>query len=108
MTSQKGKSFDTTLQVNAEKMGIEFIFGDNKSLWERQKQSLYPGQSQGAPRKLCGLELTEKQREALDSGRILYLKNMVDKEGKYFSTYSVIPVSKETYSTVWGIMRTDY
>ena len=87
MTSKNGKSFDATLQVNADKKGIEFIFGDSKSLRERQEQSLYPGQSQGAPRKLCGLELTEKQREALDSGRTLYLKNMVDKEGKHFNAY---------------------
>ena len=87
MTSKNGKSFDATLQVNADKKGIEFIFGDSKSLRERQEQSLYPGQSQSAPRKLCGLELTEKQREALDSGRTLYLKNMVDKEGKHFNAY---------------------
>ena len=87
MTSKNGKSFDATLQVNADKKGIEFIFDDSKSLRERQEQSLYPGQSQGAPRKLCGLELTEKQREALDSGRTLYLKNMVDKEGKHFNAY---------------------
>ena len=87
MTSKNGKSFDATLQVNADKKGVEFIFDDSKSLRERQEQSLYPGQSQGAPRKLCGLELTEKQREALDSGRTLYLKNMVDKEGKNFNAY---------------------
>ena len=30
-----------------DKKGIEFIFGDSKSLRERQEQSLYPGQSQG-------------------------------------------------------------
>ena len=87
MTSKNGKSFDATLQVNADKKGIEFIFGDSKSLRVRQEQSLSSGQSQGAPRKLCGLELTEKQREALDSGRILYLKNMVDKEGKHFNAH---------------------
>ena len=87
MTSKNGKPFDATLQVNADKKGIEFIFGDSKSLRERQEQSLSPGQSQGAPHKLCGLELTEKQRKALDSGRTLYLKNMVDKEGKHFNAY---------------------
>ena len=54
MTAKSGKSFDATLQVNAEKKGIEFIFGENKSLKERQQSK--------APRKLCGLELSEKQR----------------------------------------------
>ena len=88
MTSKNGKSFDATLQVNAEKKGIEFIFGDKKSLQERKAQSQEQGQKQGGvPRKLCGLTLSDKQREALSAGTTLYLKNMVDKEGKSFNAY---------------------
>ena len=83
MTAKSGKPFDATLQVNAEKKGIEFIFENKQGLKERQQHS----QQQGAPRKLCGLELSDKQREALDSGRTLYLKNMVDKEGQPFNAY---------------------
>ena len=83
MTAKSGKSFDATLQVNAEKKGIEFIFENKQDLKERQQYS----QQQGAPRKLCGLELSDKQREALDSGRTLYLKNMVDKQGQPFNAY---------------------
>jgi len=85
MTAKSGKTFNATLQVNAERKGIEFIFGDNKSLRERQQQR--QTRQQGAPRKLCGLELSDKQREALDSGRTLYLKNMVDKQGQPFNAY---------------------
>ena len=85
MTAKSGKSFNATLQVNAERKGIEFIFGDNKSLRERQEHK--QAQQQGIPHKLCGLELSDKQREALDSGRTLYLKNMVDKEGNSFNAY---------------------
>ena len=83
MTAKSGKSFDATLQVNAEKKGIEFIFENKQGLKERQQHS----QQQDEPRKLCGLELSDKQREALDSGRTLYLKNMVDKEGQPFNAY---------------------
>ena len=83
MTAKSGKSFDATLQVNAEKKGIEFIFDNKQGLKERQQHT----QQQGAPHKLCGLELSDKQREALDSGRTLYLKNMVDKEGQPFNAY---------------------
>ena len=83
MTAKSGKSFDAILQVNAEKKGIEFIFENKQGLKERQQHT----QQQGAPRKLCGLELSDKQREALDSGRTLYLKNMVDKEGQPFNAY---------------------
>ena len=85
MTAKSGKSFNATLQVNAEKKGIEFIFGEGKSLRERQEHK--QTQQQGVPHKLCGLELSDKQREALDSGRTVYLKNMVDKEGKSFNSY---------------------
>ena len=88
MTSKNGKSFDATLQVNAEKKGIEFIFGNRTSLQERKVQNQELGQShEGVPHKLCGLELSYKQREALDNGRTLYLKNMVDKEGNSFNAY---------------------
>ena len=83
MTAKSGKSFDALLQVNAEKKGIEFIFDNNRGFKERQLQT----QQQGAPHKLCGLELSDKQREALDSGRTLYLKNMVDKQGQPFNAY---------------------
>ena len=89
MTAKSGKSFDATLQVNAEKKGIEFIFDGKQGLKERQQHT----QQQGAPHKLCGLELSEKQREALDSGRTLYLKNMVDKEGQSFNAY--VKIDKE-------------
>ena len=85
MTAKSGKSFNATLQINAERKGIEFIFGDNKSLQERQQQR--QTQQQGTPRKLCGLELSDKQCEALDSGHTLYLKNMVDKQGQPFNAY---------------------
>ena len=53
MTAKSGKSFNATLQVNAEKKGIEFIFENKQGLKERQQHT----QQQGAPRKLCGLEL---------------------------------------------------
>ena len=86
MTSKNGKSFDATLQVNAEKKGIEFIFGDKKSLQERKAQHQEQKQG-GIPRKLCGLTLSDKQRESLNAGSTLYLKNMVDKEGKSFNAY---------------------
>ena len=47
MTAKSGKSFNATLQVNAEKKGIEFIFDNKQGLKERQQHT----QQQGAPRK---------------------------------------------------------
>lgn len=68
MTAKSGKFFNATLQVNAEKKGIEFIFGENKRVSKSQEQR--QGRQQARhPACLCGLELSEKQREALDNGR---------------------------------------
>ena len=39
MTAKSGKSFNATLQVNAEKKGIEFIFENKQGLKERQQHS---------------------------------------------------------------------
>ena len=55
MTAKSGKTFDATLQVNAERKGIEFIFDNNRGFKEHKQ-----AQQQGVPHKLCRLELSEK------------------------------------------------
>lgn len=86
MISKSNKPFDATLQVNAEKKGIEFIFDDTKSYKQRHEQSQEQQQPR-IPQKLCGLELSDKQHQALSNGATLYLKNMVDKQGQSFNAY---------------------
>lgn len=86
MISKSNKPFDATLQVNAEKKGIEFIFDNTKSYKQRLEQSQEQQQPR-IPKKLCGLELSDKQHQALTNGATLYLKNMVDKQGQSFNAY---------------------
>lgn len=86
MLSKNNKPFDATLQINAEKKGIEFIFDNTKSYKQRHEHS--PKQQQlRIPKKLCGLDLSDKQHQALSNGATLYLKNMVDKQGQSFNAY---------------------
>lgn len=85
MISKSGKPFNAMIQVNAEKRGIEFKFENAPKFSERQ--NVRQEQRQGAPRKLCGVELTDKQQNALNEGRTLYIKNMVDKAGQPFNAY---------------------
>jgi hypothetical protein len=87
MLSRNGKPFDATLQVNAEKKGIEFIFDEKKSYKQRLEPEQKPETKHGIPGTICGLTLSEKQQKALSDGKSLYLKNMVDKEGKSFNAY---------------------
>lgn len=86
MLSKSNKPFDATLQVNAEKKGIEFIFDSTKSYKQRHEQSQEQNQPR-IPKKLCGLELSDKQHQALTNGATLYLKNMMDNKGQSFNAY---------------------
>lgn len=87
MLSRNGKPFDATLQVNAERKGIEFIFDEKQSYKERNAPVQKPETKYGIPGTICGLALSEKQQKALSDGRTLYLKNMTDKEGQSFNAY---------------------
>lgn len=85
MLSKKGTTFDAAIQVNAEKRGIEFKFDNAQKFSERQNARQQ--QRKGISGKICGVELSEKQQQALNEGRTLYIKNMTDKEGQPFSAY---------------------
>ena len=85
MISKKGTAFDATVQVNADKRGIEFKFDNTPKFSERL--DLRQEQRKGLSGKICGVELSEKQRQALNEGRTLYIKNMTDKAGQPFNAY---------------------
>lgn len=85
MISKKGTAFDATVQVNADKQGIEFKFDNTPKFSERQ--DVRQEQRKGISGKICGVELSEKQRQALNEGRTLYIKNMTDKAGQPFNAY---------------------
>lgn len=90
MTSQKGKEFTATLQVNANKKGLEFIFDNTPKFSERKTQTKNQSQQNGEkfiPKKFCGIEITDKQHYALTQGSTLYLKEMKDKKGESFNAY---------------------
>ena len=86
MLSRKGTAFNAAIQVNAEKRGIEFRFGKPPKLSERL-QDLRQEQRKGIPGKICGVELSDRQRQALNEGRTLYIRNMTDKDGQSFNAY---------------------
>lgn len=87
MLSRNGKPFDATLQVNAERKGIEFIFDEKKTYKQRLAPEQKTESKHGIPGTLCGLALSERQQKALSEGKVLHLKNMVDKEGQSFNAY---------------------
>jgi len=72
MKSANGKEFDAHVQINAEKRGIEFIFGENK---------LFNSQTIG------GVELSKKQVEDLNMGKAIFVEDMKRKDGEKFSSF---------------------
>lgn len=87
MLSLNGKPFNATLQVNAEKRGIEFIFDEKQSFKKRVSPKKRPEARHGIPGTICKLPLSEKQQKTLSEGKAVYLKNMTDNEGQSFNAY---------------------
>lgn len=85
MLSKKGTTFDADIQINADKRSIEFKFDNTPKF--TQKQDNRQKHSNGMTHKLCGVVLSDKQQQALNEGRTLYIKNMTDKEGQPFNAY---------------------
>ena len=72
MTSAQGKEFSATLQYNAERRGIEFIFPKDQ---EFNRQTL------------GGVQLTPNQIKMLSEGHTILVEDMKTKEGRIFSSF---------------------
>lgn len=81
MTSTKGKSFDATVQFNADKRYVEFLFDRNPS--QKQAEKIYDE----APREFRGKELNDDQYNKLKDGLTVYVSGLVDRQGKEYQGY---------------------
>lgn len=95
MISTKGKPFDATLQFNADKRFVEFLFDRNNI--QKQEQGNAQNQSQESPKTFRGKELDNTQYEKFKEGQTVYLSGLVDKKGKEYNGY--ITLNKETGKT---------
>ncbi|MBF01052.1 DUF3945 domain-containing protein [Flavobacterium coralii] len=82
MTSKNGDPFDATVQFNADKRYVEFIFDRNQG----------QNQSQGktydeAPTEFRGKELTEEQYSKFKEGMTVYITGLIDKNDKEYQGY---------------------
>ncbi|CAI9686957.1 hypothetical protein EAVNVH72_03546 [Elizabethkingia anophelis] len=103
MTSTKGKSFDATVQYNADKNYVEYLFDrtNNNQQSQKTQQSTQQGneqsQPQEAPRTFRGKELDDEQYNKFKDGQTVYIANLVDKKGQTYNGY--ITFNKETGKT---------
>lgn len=95
MISSKGTEFSATVQFNADKRYVEFLFDTNNS--NPQIQNNQQNQSPEAPRTFRGKELDNEQYNKFKEGQTIYLAGLVDKKGKEYNGY--ITLNKETNKT---------
>lgn len=72
MVGKSGKEFDATVQINADRRGIEYIFNNDR---------LFNNQTLG------GVELSQKQVEELNAGRAIFVEDMIRTDGEMFSSF---------------------
>lgn len=101
MTSKKGEPFDATVQFNADKRYVEFMFNNNQNQQQGQQQNQSTQQNQNkdgeAPKVFRGKELDDAQYEKFKAGQTVYVDGLVDGKGKAYQGY--ITFNKETAKT---------
>lgn len=95
MISKKGTAFDATVQFNADKRFVEFLF--DRSNTNKQTQGSQQTQSQEAPKTFRDKELDNEQYQKFKDGQTVYVSGLVDKKGKEYNGY--ITFNKETNKT---------
>jgi hypothetical protein len=102
MVSRTGRFFDGYIQINASDKKFDFSYDglernrytkENKEVRRQQKENAPEGESEKQkqlyiPKKLLGVELTEKQQEFLKAGQATYVKGMLkDEKGEPFNAW---------------------
>ncbi len=101
ITLASGKKFTTTLQVNADQRGVEFLPRSVQPLREQQQETTQGATSQRQgykwrdesgnirpPKTLGGVELTPEQQATFKEGKAILVKDMLrDKKGEPFTAY---------------------
>jgi hypothetical protein len=97
MTSKKGEPFNASVQFNADKRYVEFLFDRSDTNKQSQSQQQSRSEQQEAPRNFRGKELDEQQYQKFKDGQAVYVSGLVDKNGKDYQGY--ITFNKETAKT---------
>ncbi|BFM45070.1 DUF3945 domain-containing protein [Flavobacterium sp. CFS9] len=95
MISKKGEPFDATVQFNADKRFVEFLF--DRSIGGKQVQGNQQNQTGEAPKNFRGKELDEQQQQKLQDGQTVYISGLIDKKGREYNGY--ITLNKESGRT---------
>lgn len=89
MTAKNGKLFNSHVQFNADKRGIEFRFDENQRQKKEQRQATTQGNSKEfrIPNKLGEHQLSPEEQQKLKEGGTIYVKGLKDKQGQEYNAY---------------------
>lgn len=115
MISTKGTEFGATVQFNADKRYVEFLFDRNNPNQQSQSNGQNNQQSKGqnnqqsqpqeAPRTFRGKELDDEQYNKFKAGQTVYVDGLIDKKGQKYQGY--ITLNKETGKTDFSFQNPD-
>lgn len=99
MTAKNGNTFNATVQINADRRGLEFKFDNNYKLSQEQQQNnkseILQEKNFHIPTKLLGVELSKEQQDKLKEHKTIYVSGMLDKKGEAFNAYVKVNTEKE-------------
>ncbi|WP_291528620.1 DUF3945 domain-containing protein [Bacteroides sp. UBA939] len=87
MLSKNLKPFNATVQVNADKRGLEFYFPETQRQVQNQNERIKQGE---APNSFRKVKLSEDQKASLKDGYSVYVSGMKDKKGRSYSGYMTL------------------
>ena len=92
MISNRKNPFSATVQVNADKKSLEFIYPNaNQSQEQRQKQeqenNLVTSDGVTIPKSISGIELSRQQQQDLVNDKTIFVAGLKDKRGVEYDAY---------------------
>lgn len=91
MIGKSGKKFNATIQINADKRGLDFHFGGQRKA-QRQEQTQATDTTQQPRRLRIGktllkAEIKPEHKAGWEQNKWVYIEGMTDKKGKQFNAY---------------------
>lgn len=85
MIAKSGKPFSSSMQFNAEKRYVEFLFGEKAP--KQAKVNKQEHEFKDVPKSFRKQELPDEQRNTLRDGGTIHIGGLLDKKGKPYQGY---------------------
>ena len=87
MTAKSGKKFDTTIQINADKRGLDFHFGGQHRAQRQEQTQGGDGRTVYIGKTLLGVPILDDMRQSWAQNKWVLIEGMTDKKGRTFNAY---------------------